>query len=37
MKLDIRTDFTKFPRAVSVLAAGRSGNDRALRQCSACS
>ncbi|WP_192362693.1 urease accessory protein UreE [Mesorhizobium mediterraneum] len=25
MKLDIRTDFTKFPRAVSVLAAGEAG------------
>ncbi|TIW39155.1 MAG: urease accessory protein UreE [Mesorhizobium sp.] len=25
MKLDIRTDFTKFPRAVSVLAAGQAG------------
>ncbi|RWN52737.1 urease accessory protein UreE [Mesorhizobium sp.] len=25
MKLDIRTDFTKFPRAVSVLAAGDAG------------
>lgn len=25
MKLDIRTDFTKFPRAVSVLAAGEEG------------
>ncbi|TIL40890.1 MAG: urease accessory protein UreE [Mesorhizobium sp.] len=25
MKLDIRTDFTKFPRAVSVLSAGEAG------------
>ncbi|UVK39350.1 urease accessory protein UreE [Mesorhizobium sp. AR10] len=25
MKLDIRTDFTKFPRAVSVLTAGEAG------------
>ena len=25
MKLDIRTDFTKFPRAVSVLTAGNAG------------
>jgi urease accessory protein len=25
MKLDIRTDFTKFPRATSVLAAGEAG------------
>lgn len=25
MKLDIKTDFTKFPRAVSVLAAGNAG------------
>ncbi|TIS77412.1 MAG: urease accessory protein UreE, partial [Mesorhizobium sp.] len=24
MKLDIRTDFTKFPRAVSVLTAGQA-------------
>jgi urease accessory protein len=34
MKLDIRTDFTKFPRAVSVLAAGEAGTtapyDRAV-------
>ncbi|RWB28120.1 MAG: urease accessory protein UreE [Mesorhizobium sp.] len=34
MKLDIRTDFTKFPRAVSVLAAGQAGGvtpyDRAV-------
>jgi urease accessory protein len=34
MKLDIRTDFTKFPRAVSVLTAGEAGaatpHDRAV-------
>lgn len=34
MKLDIRTDFTKFPRAVAVLAAGEAGTttpyDRAV-------
>ena len=28
MKLDIRTDFTKFPRATSVLAAGEAGTTR---------